>query len=167
MVKLAASAQRANAAHPAALLSGMNDALCGNTQGQFVTAAYVYLNAESGRLRYSAAAHPPMLLLRNGAVTEILENGLLLAAFPFATFTTVEHSLLPGDRLVLYTDGVLEAANANHEEFGQTRLQQLLLDNSNLPAQQLADRIIHAVQQWSRTQDDDLTLLICDYVPPA
>jgi len=57
MVKLAATSQRANAADPAALLSGMNAALCGNTQNQFVTAAYVHLDAATATLRYSAAAH--------------------------------------------------------------------------------------------------------------
>src|SRR6202044_3540981 len=81
MVKLAATAQRSNAGDPSGLLSGMNAALCGNTQNQFVTAAYVHLDAESRELRYSAAGHPPMLLLRGGEVQEVLQNGLILAAF--------------------------------------------------------------------------------------
>ena len=80
MVKMAAISQRAQAAHPAALMAGMNSALCGNTQGQYVTAAYVYLDAHAQELQYSAAGHPPMLLLRNGTVIEIVENGMLLAA---------------------------------------------------------------------------------------
>src|SRR5207244_12113385 len=75
MVKMAATSQRAQAAHPAALLAGMNDALCGNTQGQYVTAAYVYLDAPAKELRYSAAGHPAMLLLRAGSVVEIAVNG--------------------------------------------------------------------------------------------
>jgi hypothetical protein len=119
MVKLVATTQHVNAAAPAELLAGMNAALCGNTQEQFVTAAYVYLDAETANLRYSAAAHPPMLLVRGGAVREIVENGLMLAAFPSATFSTADHPLQPGDRLVLYTDGILEAADARKEEFGQ------------------------------------------------
>jgi sigma-B regulation protein RsbU (phosphoserine phosphatase) len=77
MVKLAALSQRDNAANPAGLLFGMNQALCGNTQNQFVTAAYVHLDAATETLRYSAAAHPPMLLVRDGVVLEIEENGLM------------------------------------------------------------------------------------------
>jgi len=73
MVKLAASSQRSTADDPASFLKGMNAALCGNTQSQFVTAAYVHLNAQSEELRYSAAGHPPMLLLRNGAITRVEE----------------------------------------------------------------------------------------------
>src|SRR5258708_12564656 len=63
MVKLAATSQRDNATDPSSLLSGMNAALCGNTQNQFVTAAYVHLDSDLPALRYSAAGHPPMPLL--------------------------------------------------------------------------------------------------------
>ncbi len=163
MVKLAATSQRANAADPATLLSGMNTVLHGNTQEQFVTAAYVYLDAASATLRYSAAAHPPMLLLRAGNVVELAENGLMLAAFSFATYSTAEYPLLPGDRLVLYTDGLLEAANATGEEFGPHRLSALLKDGARLNPQAAADHIISSLQTWSKSQNDDLTVLICDY----
>jgi sigma-B regulation protein RsbU (phosphoserine phosphatase) len=163
MVKLAATSQRANAADPAMLLSGMNTVLHGNTQEQFVTAAYVYLDAASSTLRYSAAAHPPMLLLRGGSVVELAENGLMLAAFSFATYSTAEYPLESGDRLVLYTDGILEAANAAGEEFGPHRLSALLQDGASLSAEAAADHIISSLQTWSKSQNDDLTVLICDY----
>jgi phosphoserine phosphatase RsbU/P len=163
MVKLAATSQRANAADPAMLLSGMNTVLHGNTQEQFVTAAYAYLDAASATLRYSAAAHPPMLLLRDGNVVELVENGLMLAAFSFATYSTAEYPLEPGDRLVLYTDGLLEAANATGEEFGPDRLSAVLKDGARLNPEAAADHIISALQTWSRSQNDDLTILICDY----
>ncbi len=164
MVKLAATAQRANAADPSGLLSGMNAALCGNTQSQFVTAAYVHLDAEVRELRYSAAGHPPMLLLRGGEITEIAENGLMLAAFDFATYSTVVHRVEPGDRLLLYTDGIVEAANASGEFFGQESLAALLRQTAGVSPVDVADRIIASVQQWAASQDDDLTVLVCDFV---
>lgn len=167
MVKLAATAQRANAANPSSFLSGMNAALYGNTQNQFVTAAYVHLDSTANELRYSAAGHPPMLLLRNGEVSEVVENGLMLAAFDFARYSTAEHPLQRGDRLLLYTDGIVEAASASGEFFGQEALSSLLRDTkANSPAD-AADRIIAAVKQWSASQDDDLTVLVCDYVGAA
>ena len=164
MVKLAATSQRQNAAHPSDLLLGMNTALCGNTQSQFVTAAYVYLNASTRELRYSAAAHPPMLLLRQNTVTEIVENGLMLAAFPIATYQTATRSIEQGDRLLLYTDGIVEAADANDEEYGPERLHDVLRATSTLPPTEAVDRIISSIQQWSATQNDDLTLVLCDVV---
>jgi sigma-B regulation protein RsbU (phosphoserine phosphatase) len=163
MVKLAATAQHPNANDPASLLLGMNSTLCGNTQSQFVTAGYVYLNASQGQLRYSAAAHPPMLLLRNGEVTEFTENGLMLAAFDFASYTTLCSTIEPGDRLVLYTDGLLEAANAKEEEFGRERLHDVVRQSGSLSHTEAADRIIASIQSWATAQNDDLTVLICDY----
>jgi sigma-B regulation protein RsbU (phosphoserine phosphatase) len=164
MVKLAATSQRSRADDPAAVLLGMNSALHGNTQNQFVTAAYVYLDAEGKELRYSAAGHPPMLLLREGKVIEISENGLMLAAFDFATYISRAHSLQPSDRLLLYTDGIVEAANRAGEFFGQEKLSDLLRETALLNSNQAADRIIETVQKWASTQDDDLTVLVCDYV---
>lgn len=163
MVKLAATTRLADADNPSGLLHGMNTILCGNTQSQFVTAAYVYLNAATQELRYSGAAHPPMLLLRNGEIISIVENGLMLAAFSFATYTTVAHDIRPGDRLVLYTDGLLEATDVHQEEFGWQRLHALVRETADLPQAEAADRIISSIQEWSVTQGDDLTLLLCDY----
>ncbi len=163
MVKLAATAQVANFTSPSALLSGMNAALLGNTQRQFVTAAYVYLDAVQGELRYAAAAHPAMLLLRDKRVTRFVENGLMLAAFSFATYTTMSHPLISGDRLLLYTDGILEAVDGHDEEFGEERLCALLQTTADLSPAETTDRIVATVQQWSKVQSDDLTVLVCDY----
>ena len=164
MAKVAATSQRANAADPARLLAGMNAVLSGNTQHQFVTAAYVHLDSQSRELRYSAAGHPPMLLLREGNVREVAENGLILAAFDYATYSTAAQRLEPGDRLLLYTDGILEAASASGEFFGQEALSTLMRQTAGVAAADAADRIISAVQQWAVSQDDDLTVLVCDYV---
>ena len=164
MVKLAATSQRSHANDPAKVLLGMNSALHGNTQSQFVTAAYLYLDAQAHEFRYAAAGHPPMLLLRDGNVTEIAENGLMLAAFDFATYDALAQALQPRDRLLLYTDGLVEASNAKGEFFGQENLSKLLKETTPLTAHQAADHIIRAVQNWSNSQDDDLTILVCDYV---
>jgi phosphoserine phosphatase RsbU/P len=167
MVKLAATSQRSEAANPSGFLAGMNSALLGNTQNQFVTAAYAHLDSQSHELRYSAAGHPPMLLLRQGTVREIEENGLMLAAFDFAKYSNVTHRLEQGDRLLLYTDGIVEAADASGKFFGQDSLSELLRQTSTLPPSEAADRIIATVGQWAATQDDDLTILVCDYLGSA
>jgi phosphoserine phosphatase RsbU/P len=163
MVKMAATSQRINASHPALLLTNMNTALCGNTQGQFVTAAYVHLDAEAGELRYSAAGHPSMLLLRNETVSEVIENGLLLAASETATYSEKTLLLEPGDRLLLYTDGLVEARNAEGKLFGEDSLIAALRDTRGLTPGQGADRLIASAQAWAVSQDDDLTVLVCDY----
>jgi sigma-B regulation protein RsbU (phosphoserine phosphatase) len=164
MVKMAATSQRAHAAHPALLLAGMNAALCGNTQGQFVTAAYVHLDALTRELRYAAAGHPSMFLLRDGIVTEVVENGLLLAATDTATYTERSMQIQPGDRLMLYTDGLLEAKNREGRLFGEDALYAAMRKTGGLAPAEAASHIIAEVQQWAKSQDDDLTVLICDYL---
>ena len=163
MVKMAASSQRSNIAEPAQLLTGMNAALCGNTQKQFVTAAYVHLDARDNAFRYAAAGHPPMLLLRKSAVTEIVENGFVLAMSPTASFTQLTYPLIPGDRLVLYTDGILEARNAQGNLFGEARLHAIVQKTSALAAADTVNQIVKAVEDWSKSQDDDLTVIVCDF----
>jgi phosphoserine phosphatase RsbU/P len=167
MVKMAATSQRAHAAHPARLLSEMNTALCGSTQGQFVTAAYVHLDAEARELRYAAAGHPSMLLMRDGAVTEVAENGLLLAATENSVYTEKSMPLRHGDRLLLYTDGLLEARNAEGALFGDESLSAALKRTAPMSSADAANGIIAEVQQWSKSPDDDLTLLVCDFASPA
>jgi phosphoserine phosphatase RsbU/P len=167
MVKLAAASQRAMASDPSQFLLGMNAVLYGNTQGQFVTAAYVHLDSRSRELRYSAAGHPPMLLLRNGAVLEVQENGLMLAAFDFATYSNATQRLEEGDRLLLYTDGLVEASNATGEFFGREALAGALRKTIGYSAAEAADLILSSVQKWCATQDDDLTLIVCDFAGSA
>lgn len=164
MVKMAATSQREHAAQPARLLAGMNSALCGNTQGQFVTAAYVHLDAVARELRYAAAGHPAMLLLRRGAVTEIAENGLPLAITANANYSGKTLALEAGDRLLLYTDGLVEARNEQGELFGEDRLNAALRESSSLTPDAAADRMIASARQWAKSQDDDLTVLVCDYL---
>ena len=163
MVKLAATSQRAHAANPSGLLAGMNAALLRNTQDQFVTAAYVHLDSRTAELQYSAAGHPPMLLLRHGSVTEIAENGLILAVFDHAAYTNATHSLEAGDRLLLYTDGIIEAANSAGEFLGQGALVTLLEQTASLDPSEAADKIIASIQRWAPVPEDDLTVLVCDY----
>ncbi len=163
MVKLAGASQRAVAADPSVFLAGMNSVLLGHTQNQFVTAAYVHLDSESRELRYSAAGHPPMLLLRNGETFEVEENGLMLAAFSFAAYTNALRELKAGDRLLLYTDGIVEAANPAGDFLGTAALRELLGKTSDLAPSEAADAIIAAVRQWSPKQDDDWTVIVCDY----
>jgi phosphoserine phosphatase RsbU/P len=128
------------------------------------TAAYVHLNSESEELRYSAAAHPPLLMVRNGGVIQIEENGLTLGTFGYASYSTAVDKLEAGDRIVMYTDGILEASNAAGDFFGQDALCDLLTETRGLSPALAADRVISSVRQWSGKQDDDLTVLICDYI---
>jgi phosphoserine phosphatase RsbU/P len=165
MVKIAIRAQAQRA--------GLNSILCGNVQGQFVTAGYVYLDLKKNQLAYAGAGHPPLLVwrAREKKTVPIEENGLFLGAFPDCAYKDVTFDFEPGDRCVLYTDGILEAPNAQGEEFGNERLREFLASYAQLPAQEFCDALLARIEQWcgrgeNKEQHDDLTLVAVDYSGP-
>jgi len=169
MLKVAFAGQGAHAHDPTLVLTGLNRALCGKFEEHFVTAAYLFVDLEKSLLRYSAAAHPPLLLASGAAgnVREIEENGLMLGMFPEAVYSSVEICVGPGDRCVLYTDGILEARNAAGEEFGKSRCKEFLETQRDIPAALLADALLENIAGFSghnaaRAQEDDITLLVLD-----
>ena len=101
MVKVALAAQREHADSPAAVLAGMNETLWGRLAGQYVTAAYLFIDGGSRVIRYGAAGHPPMLrsARRDGRVDELEQNGLLLGFLDRTGYTELEQPLDAGDRL--------------------------------------------------------------------
>jgi phosphoserine phosphatase RsbU/P len=170
MVKIAIRAQAERAQSPAEVLAGLNSILCGNMQGQFVTAGYVYVDVKKNQLAYAGAGHPPLLVwrAREKRAVPIEENGLFLGAFPGCAYKDVTFNFEPGDRCVLYTDGILEAPNPQGEEFGNKRLLDFLREHAHLPAQEFCDALLARIEQWcgrreNEDQHDDLTLVALDY----
>lgn len=159
MVKVAIAAQSEHAHDPAQVMTGLNSVLSGKLQGQFVTAAYLFLDLENRMAWYSAAGHPPLLHYRAAAksVEAIVENGLILGIMPFATYGTRTLKLAPGDRFLLYTDGVLEA-DQQGEEFGEARVKQVLSETAT--AGEVCASLSRKVSAWSRgTPGDDITIV--------
>jgi sigma-B regulation protein RsbU (phosphoserine phosphatase) len=170
MLKIVLAEQAAHASEPAKVLGGMNDALCGKFDRHFVTAAYVFVDTESHVLRYAGGGHPPLMLWQAAhcKAEAIEENGLLLAQFPEETYTSVELTFKPGDRVVLCTDGVSECPNPEREEFGVRRVLEFLNTHRELKSEAFADAVIDALFQWSgqprgTNQHDDITLLSIDF----
>jgi phosphoserine phosphatase RsbU/P len=176
MLKVSFAGQTAHAEDPARVLGGLNRALCGKFEEHFVTAAYVFIDLNKFVLRYAGAGHPPMLLAprtnargRESESREVEANGLMLGLFPEATYSSVEIPLDPGDRVLLFTDGILEAMNSAREEFGKSRLKKFLAASSS-SASHFADALLFELRRWSgaeaqRTHDDDITLLVLDFPP--
>lgn len=91
----------------------------------------------------------------------------MLAAFDFAAYTNAEQPLRPGDRLLLYTDGIVEAANAAGDFFGIDALMAEMQKTARLSPGEAADSIVATIRRWSAAQDDDWTVLVCDYAGAA
>jgi sigma-B regulation protein RsbU (phosphoserine phosphatase) len=169
MVKVAVRAQMERADEPAEVLREMNAVLCGNLQGQFVSAGYLFLNPAKGMLRYAGAGHPPLLIWRSQQrrVESLEENGLLLGIFPSASYTGRTAPLERGDRCVLYTDGLLEATCPSGEEFGTERLRNVLEESALLAPDAFCNTLMQKLAAWCGTtsqQQDDMTIVAIDFV---
>jgi phosphoserine phosphatase RsbU/P len=168
MVKVALVAQSSHGDDPARVLAGMNQIFCGRLERQFVTAAYVYVDAVDSRLRYGSAGHPPALLVnRQGDVDEIAENGVMLGHFPEWTYRSVERPFHSGDRLILYTDGLIEATNGNGDFFDPERLRRFAGNGHVRGADEFAGGLVSHVTAWSgrtptRGFDDDVTIVVIE-----
>jgi serine phosphatase RsbU (regulator of sigma subunit) len=166
MLKIALAGQSAHADDPARVLQGLNQALCGKFQHHYVTAAYAFVDMAKRKLTYAGAGHPPLLMwgATSPNVRDVLENGLFLGKFGFATYSSVEVPLSPGDRALLYTDGVSETNNPEGAEFGPERLRPFLAAEKKGSASELSDRLLKEVERWAaRGQgedlDDDITIV--------
>jgi len=170
MLKGAVAAQSPHAFNPARVLAGLNQSLCGKFKHHFVTAAYVFVDMEKNSISYAGAGHPPLLLWRKSteSASEVLENGLLLGLFPEATYSDVEVQVEPGDKAILYTDGVSETRSPSKQEFGADLLKEFLESNHHLKADMFAGLLLEELWGWSehpkgRGQEDDITLLAIDF----
>jgi phosphoserine phosphatase RsbU/P len=148
---------------PELLCARLNSLVYKNTASdRFITFFYAQLDGPAGRLRYVNAGHnAPYLLRSDGAHRRLDQGGGVLGVFAEQNFAAGYVELAPGDRVVLFTDGVTEACNSEGQEFGESRLLRILEDGRALPAATLQDRILAAVADFSGVPwTDDATLVV-------
>jgi sigma-B regulation protein RsbU (phosphoserine phosphatase) len=135
------------------------------TDDTFVTAFYGVLHRESGRLSYVIAGQERPLLYRPAqGVMTLMGKGRFLGMLDELTLAEYHTDLLPGDRLVIFSDGVPDAINLQGEQFGTGRLGILLNQFAHLPADGVLDKINDRLQDWSQHVDqfDDITLVVAE-----
>lgn len=167
MIKVAMQSVTVHADDPAQVLGGLNRILTSEAEGQFASAAYVWIDTENRNALYSAAGHPPLLCWRNtrGEMQRIESNGLLFGVGPNSQYPVCRVPLEPSDRFLLYTDGVTETENAAGEAFGDRQLEQVVCNNRLRPAAELSRQVLFELQRWRSAavkQQDDITLIVVD-----
>ena len=151
------------AAHPAELCQQVNRILSGRiAEGRFISFFYCRIDTALGTLTYSNAGHHlPMLVHADGSVSRLRAGGTVLGVFPDATYEEGHEPIVAGDRLVLFTDGVVEARNPADEEFGEDRLLAALIANRACSAPALEARLSAEVAAFTGgLLQDDATLIV-------
>ena len=133
--------------------------------GFFFTMAAARFSEDGRRLSFSAASQPPAILVSNGTL-RLLEsrNGILGCLSEVVPSELPEEvDLEPGDRLVIYTDGLVEVFNSSHDMFGGERLKDLVQKSATLPLAEMQRAILNGAAAWSHGPlADDVSLVIVE-----
>ncbi|MBR3989056.1 MAG: SpoIIE family protein phosphatase [Bacteroidales bacterium] len=143
----------------------VNDILCGESvESMFVTVFYGIYDLKTGTIEFTNAGHnPPFLMHADGSVEQLkTESNLVLGAMEGLSFKSESLQLNSGDALVLYTDGVTEAENKDHDQFGESRLQETLSRMQGAESRQIVDTVNAKVKEFAdgAPQSDDITQLV-------
>ncbi|MGJ4787015.1 PP2C family protein-serine/threonine phosphatase [Leptospira koniambonensis] len=170
MVKLAFSIESRKNEDPAEVLRSINRSLSGKYGKHFITAAYLIVDPANGKVTYSNAGHPPIVAIDKGSgdTKEIFLPGWIMGMDPNLKNSVVEFQMKPGDRLIIYTDGITEARSKSGEIFGFQRFYKLLSEHMRSSGEKLGEDLFATVRSFTGNRkhfEDDLTFLVLDYLP--
>jgi len=151
-----------NEFNPNIVLQRANDYMSrDNAESMFTTAFYGILNIETGKFSYSNAGHNPPMLLRNGKI-EVLEStsNPAIGVMEGIKYNAKELQLKPNDLIFMFTDGVSEAQNIEDEEYGERRIQEVVLENTTLSPENLNNAVFASLEDFrgNAEQFDDITI---------
>jgi sigma-B regulation protein RsbU (phosphoserine phosphatase) len=130
--------------------------------GKFISFFYAVLDNVDNRLTYCNAGHnPPLLIRADGTSTELNAEGAVLGQFPQWLYEQSEVQMTRGDKLLLFTDGLVEACNANEESFGEYNLIRIARENPSASAGDLMGLLMRAASQHTGDHfQDDASLIV-------
>ncbi|OFV87141.1 MAG: hypothetical protein A3J75_07215 [Acidobacteria bacterium RBG_16_68_9] len=137
---------------------------------KFFTICYLVLNYRTGRLRYSRAGHPmPVLVRADGTLSSLAAGGSIIGLGAGLAFDEDEIELCRGDRLFLYTDGIVEFANAAGGFYGEERLHAALIQGRGESLEHVCERVVTSMTDFGDgcTPQDDVTLVAIEFAGPA
>ena len=163
---------RAFSAHennPARIMQAINENSCrGNESNMFVTMFIGVLDLPTGRLRYCDAGHDAPMFMTDGKcmMLDVIPH-LPVGVFDDVKYGVQEVQMTSGSSMFLYTDGLTEAMNLKHNQFGIKRVEDAFAANCQLPPRQLLEAITNKVHEFvgDAVQSDDLTMLAIHYTP--
>jgi len=154
---------------PAGILEKINRDYCSVIQtGDFVTAFYAVLDPQQNKITFCGAAHPSPLLFRKkeGNVLLLKSSGFFLGMFRDAQYQDSEIEFYPGDYMLMYTDGIVEAfSDEKHEQFGKKRLLNCFKEHAKKPIGQMIQKLVESVQQFMQKSRfyDDIALVAVEF----
>ncbi len=156
-------------AHIAPRMARLNEFLLERTRGEKYATVFYCIVDVSGLLSYSNAGHcAPFLVSPDGRLRTLNTTSMPVGMLEDAPFQMIERELAPGDKLVIYSDGLTEAEDADGAFFDTERLRLCLRENAALDAAGLHAALLECVDRFTEggTVRDDITALVLEYAPP-
>lgn len=159
--------------NPALLFKNVNNKMGDYSHGFYLTACYAYFDLKQMKIYHANAGHQPLLIWRKGE-RQLIQDKIYdrpIGMFPEADYSVNEIELKNHDRIIFYTDGLIEARGEGGEIFGTENFYSLIKEVSDLNAGVFADRILEYVKKWAdvkhgETLHDDATLIVVDITLP-
>ena len=155
-----------DARNPSVLLQRINTIFCEHSYGLFISANYTVIDARAKRVISSNAGHwPPIIIERDGGgLRKIFSRGKVLGFDREAEYAEAEAEITGGDRIIFYTDGLVECRNPAGDLYGEENFYRALKDCRSLPAADFIDALYGEAVVWagSDTMEDDISLILID-----
>jgi two-component system, sensor histidine kinase ChiS len=168
MLKVICNFHSKSAQNPAEFMQKINDAIYNFVEEQFITACYSVIDLKEMKIIQSNAGHWPMVIFRKTTSELIInfENKMPLGCTLDEKYDNKEYDLKINDRLIFYTDGIIEIKNIENKMFGDRNFFRLIKAIGNYKLEDFADKIIETIKRWRNSPDgtfsDDVTLLAVD-----
>ncbi len=169
MLKVVFSLSPHAAENPAFVLEWMNESLSGYSHGHFISALYAIVDMEQRQLTVANAGHWPLLLwrARENSLAEAGKPGRIMGFFPELRISSHTVPLEKGDRLILYTDGILEQRDQSGHLYGEEGFHAMIRSSGDLTAGEMIEALFMSLSEWSGGEqgdvfEDDVTIVVID-----
>jgi serine phosphatase RsbU (regulator of sigma subunit) len=168
MVKVTFSQQSSIGKDTSRVLNEMNRLLAGKMEDQFLTASYVYINMDTKKLIIADAGHLPLLIWRRSTkkLIKVKPMGMIIGFLPEINCPVLEEKLKIGDRIVMYTDGIVEAANPEGVQYTEDQLVSMMKKHAAKSPLEFIDLVVADLKEWvgpnKKSFEDDLTMVVMD-----
>jgi len=152
--------------HPHTILDRLNQSFPFERFNSYFSIIYTAIDLEQGILSHSCAGHPPPIILQpDGLIEELHNNGPVIGLTANQSYKSISRQLNRGDRLILYTDGMIECRNKHDEIFGKKRFFEALAYHRNKPLQEMIDGVYSTMKGHINDfePDDDISFLVVEY----
>lgn len=166
LIKSAFEALKEKHQTPQEVLNSLNELFCRkySSINTFFTCFIADIDIINKKIMYASAAHPYQILIHNGVIIRLERTGRIPGLNLHAEFRQKEYTFNKGDRLILYTDGLFEEFDQNFEQFGEERLEEILLKSHSRSSMEIQTRILDSLHSFlhNKKLQDDLTMIIME-----